>query len=137
MFLEPARALHSADGTSADPAPGGRRAGELPKLARCVGGCSEECWPSWPRRSSSPAPSAAAQVAPEQEVVGLVIEGTGFGHGRGMSQWGAYGRAVNGGQSWTTILNAYYGGTTLGSVSTGVDGCGCASSATTATPPSG
>ena len=54
----------------------------------------------------------------EQEVVGLVIEGTGFGHGRGMSQWGAYGRAVNGGQSWTTILNAYYGGTTLGSVAT-------------------
>ena len=35
-----------------------------------------------------------------------------------MSQWGAYGRAVNGGQSWTSILNAYYGGTTLGSVST-------------------
>ena len=35
-----------------------------------------------------------------------------------MSQWGAYGRAVNGRQSWTTILNAYYGGTTLGSVST-------------------
>ena len=66
----------------------------------------------------APAPSVPAQVAPEREVVGLVIEGTGFGHGRGMSQWGAYGRAVNGRQSWTTILNAYYGGTTLGSVST-------------------
>ena len=61
---------------------------------------------------------AAAQVAPEQEVVALIVEGTGFGHGRGMSQWGAYGRAVNGGQSWTQILDAYYGGTTLGSVAT-------------------
>ena len=42
-----------------------------------------------------PATPGGAQVA-EQEVVALVIEGTGFGHGRGMSQWGAYGRAVNG-----------------------------------------
>ncbi len=58
-----------------------------------------------------------AQVAPAQEVVGLIIEGVGFGHGRGMSQWGSFGRAVNG-QSWTTILDAYYGGTTLGSAST-------------------
>ena len=65
-----------------------------------------------------PGPAVRSQVAPEQEVVALIVEGTGFGHGRGMSQWGAYGRAVNGGQSWTQILNAYYGGTTLGSVST-------------------
>src|SRR5262245_23473928 len=67
---------------------------------------------------AAPAPSAPAQVAPEQEVVALIVEGTGNGHGRGLSQWGAYGRAVNGGQSWTQILNAYYGGTTLGTVAT-------------------
>jgi peptidoglycan hydrolase-like amidase len=65
-----------------------------------------------------PAPSVEAQVAPEQNVVALIVEGTGNGHGRGMSQWGAYGRAVNGGQSWTQILDAYYGGTTLGAVAT-------------------
>jgi peptidoglycan hydrolase-like amidase len=64
------------------------------------------------------APPAAAQVAPEHEVVALIVEGTGFGHGRGLSQWGAYGRAVNGGQTWTQILDAYYGGTTLGTVAT-------------------
>ena len=63
---------------------------------------------------AAPMGPAAAQVAAEQEVVALVVEGIGFGHGRGMSQWGAYGRAVNGGQSWTQILDAYYGGTTLG-----------------------
>jgi peptidoglycan hydrolase-like amidase len=31
-----------------------------------------------------------------------------------MSQWGAYGRAVNGGQTWQQILDAYYGGTISG-----------------------
>src|SRR5262245_49634795 len=65
-----------------------------------------------------PAPPVEAQVAPGREVVALVINGTGNGHGRGLSQWGAYGRAVNGGQTWTQILDAYYGGTTLGSVAT-------------------
>jgi peptidoglycan hydrolase-like amidase len=65
-----------------------------------------------------PARPAPAQVAAEGEVVALIVEGTGNGHGRGLSQWGAYGRAVNGGQSWTQILDAYYGGTTLGTVAT-------------------
>jgi peptidoglycan hydrolase-like amidase len=63
-------------------------------------------------------PPAVAAVSPQREVIALVVEGVGFGHGRGMSQWGAYGRAVNGRQSWQQILNAYYGGTTLGSVAT-------------------
>ncbi len=44
----------------------------------------------------------------------LRIDGVGSGHGRGMSQWGAYGRAVNGGQTWQQILDAYYGGTISG-----------------------
>ncbi len=77
-----------------------------------------------------------AQVAPEREVVALIVEGTGIGHGRGLSQWGAYGRAVNGGQSWTQILDAYYGGTTLGSVATS-SRVRVRLSPTTATPPSG
>lgn len=40
--------------------------------------------------------------------------GVGFGHGVGMSQWGARGRAFDG-QDAPTILSAYYPGTTLGS----------------------
>lgn len=59
---------------------------------------------------------ATAQTAPTNEVVALLVEGVGNGHGRGMSQWGAYGRAVNGGQSWQTILGTYYGGTVQSTV---------------------
>ncbi|TDC54403.1 SpoIID/LytB domain-containing protein [Jiangella ureilytica] len=42
----------------------------------------------------------------------LVLEGRGFGHGRGMSQWGAYGAAVSG-LRYDAILAHYYRGTTL------------------------
>jgi stage II sporulation protein D len=43
----------------------------------------------------------------------LVVSGHGWGHGLGMSQWGAYGYAKHG---WTfdRILAHYYSGTTLG-----------------------
>ena len=58
-------------------------------------------------------PQRRVQAVSASEVVALVVEGVGFGHGRGMSQWGAYGRAVNGGQTWQSILDAYYGGTVL------------------------
>src|SRR3954451_10722646 len=49
--------------------------------------------------------SAAASV--------LVLRGHGWGHGLGLSQWGAYGYAKRG---WTydRILAHYYSGTTLG-----------------------
>lgn len=56
----------------------------------------------------------AAAPGDAAEPVALVVEGTGYGHGRGMSQWGSYGWAVNNGWSWTRILDHYYGGTTLG-----------------------
>jgi peptidoglycan hydrolase-like amidase len=59
-------------------------------------------------------PVQAAVAGDPDEVVALLVEGVGNGHGRGMSQWGAYGRAVNGGQTWQQILDAYYGGTLLG-----------------------
>ena len=42
-----------------------------------------------------------------------VITGAGFGHGIGMSQYGAYGSAKNG-LSYDAILGQYYTGTTLG-----------------------
>ena len=45
----------------------------------------------------------------------LYLSGHGWGHGRGMGQYGAYGYAVSG-QSYTWILDHYYGTTTMGSV---------------------
>ncbi len=42
----------------------------------------------------------------------VIVDGRGWGHGVGMSQWGAYGRA-EAGQTYEQILNDYY---------TGVDG---------------
>ena len=52
--------------------------------------------------------AASASAATE-----LVITGKGWGHGVGMSQWGAYGYARHG-WSWQRILAHYYPGTTLG-----------------------
>ncbi|HVX39018.1 MAG TPA: SpoIID/LytB domain-containing protein [Gemmatimonadaceae bacterium] len=43
----------------------------------------------------------------------LVIRGNGYGHGVGMCQWGAIGRA-RAGQDFRTILSTYYPGTTVG-----------------------
>ncbi|MDP9135237.1 MAG: stage II sporulation protein SpoIID, partial [Actinomycetota bacterium] len=42
-----------------------------------------------------------------------VVRGAGFGHGIGMSQYGAYGMAQNG-WSYARILRHYYKGTKLG-----------------------
>ena len=60
-------------------------------------------------------PNAATPAsAAGNDVIAIVIEGTGNGHGRGMSQWGAYGWAVDQGWSWEQILDWYYGGTSMG-----------------------
>lgn len=45
-------------------------------------------------------------------VLGLTLEGRGNGHGVGMCQWGAIGRA-RAGQDYRTILQTYYPGTVL------------------------
>ncbi|MFI5312292.1 MAG: SpoIID/LytB domain-containing protein, partial [Gemmatimonadales bacterium] len=45
----------------------------------------------------------------------LIIHGNGYGHGIGMCQWGAIGRA-RAGQSARSILAAYYPGTNVGKV---------------------
>ena len=42
----------------------------------------------------------------------LIIHGMGYGHGVGMCQWGAIGRA-RAGQDFRTILHTYYPGTTV------------------------
>lgn len=49
------------------------------------------------------------------EVRSLTINGRGYGHGIGMCQWGAIGRA-RAGQNFRTILETYYPGTTIGRI---------------------
>ena len=49
------------------------------------------------------------------EVSRLTIDGHGYGHGIGMCQWGAIGRA-RAGQDYKTILTTYYPGTTVGRI---------------------
>jgi stage II sporulation protein D len=49
------------------------------------------------------------------EVSSLTINGRGYGHGIGMCQWGAIGRA-RAGQNYRTILETYYPGTTIGRI---------------------
>ncbi len=66
------------------------------------------------RPDGSVIPSTLFDVArtPEATGGGLVLEGRGNGHGIGMCQWGAIGRA-RAGQSYEEILEAYYPGTEL------------------------
>src|SRR3954454_8300121 len=52
------------------------------------------------------APAAQARVS-------WIVRGHGFGHGVGMSQYGAYGFAVHG-KGYRYILGHYYAGTTIG-----------------------
>lgn len=58
-----------------------------------------------------------APVASALAEVSVVLDGHGNGHGIGMSQWGAYGYAVDFGWNADQILDHYYGGTVAGSVS--------------------
>jgi len=54
-------------------------------------------------------------AAPAQASVSWLVKGRGFGHGVGVSQYGAYGYALHGkGYRW--ILGHYYRGTTVGTL---------------------
>ena len=68
------------------------------------------------------APGRAAAVntlpVPFHPQATVRLEGAGWGHGVGMSQWGARGRA-HAGQSAAQILQAYYPGTQIGHADTG------------------
>ncbi len=48
----------------------------------------------------------------------FVVDGHGWGHGRGLSQWGSQGAAITG-VPFTTILNTYYPGTAQAASGTG------------------
>ena len=50
--------------------------------------------------------------SPDGRLARLTIRGMGYGHGVGMCQWGAIGRA-RAGQDFRTILRTYYPGTTV------------------------
>jgi stage II sporulation protein D len=59
-----------------------------------------------------PALTLPAPTSPTTEVLQLVALGRGYGHGIGMSQWGALGLARQG-ESYAAILRHYYRGTQL------------------------
>jgi stage II sporulation protein D len=58
--------------------------------------------------------SFAVEAAPTSDgrITSLTLRGAGYGHGVGMCQWGAIGRA-RAGQNFRTILGAYFPGTTV------------------------
>ena len=64
--------------------------------------------------AAAPARAVEIYVRPLDNIVKL--SGHGFGHGHGMSQWGAYGAAAVGRLSWRSILAFYYPGTSLASI---------------------
>ncbi|MDU0312704.1 SpoIID/LytB domain-containing protein [Phycicoccus sp. M110.8] len=63
--------------------------------------------------------SALPAVAAADDVV---VVGHGWGHGRGMGQYGAYGYVVDNGWKYSTVLNHFYGGTKPGSIGNPVIG---------------
>ena len=74
----------------------------------------------WVLRSSGSEILNSTDFSVEAMVVGrdgqldqLTLRGNGYGHGIGMCQWGAIGRA-RAGQDFRTILRTYYPGTTVG-----------------------
>ncbi|MEO5704833.1 MAG: SpoIID/LytB domain-containing protein [Candidatus Limnocylindrales bacterium] len=66
-----------------------------------------------PSPSTSPAPTATP--GPISLPASITFFGRGYGHGVGLSQYGAKGRALDG-QSAATILAHYYKGTSLGTM---------------------
>jgi stage II sporulation protein D len=60
------------------------------------------------------ATACLALAAPATGATRFIVRGAGFGHGVGMSQYGAYGFASNG-SDYRSILAHYYTGTELGS----------------------
>lgn len=59
--------------------------------------------------------SVETTLGADGSVARLTLHGMGYGHGVGMCQWGAIGRA-RAGQDYQAILRAYYPGTTIGPV---------------------
>ena len=62
-----------------------------------------------------PPPAAEAAVTGDVQ-----FTGHGWGHGRGLGQWGAYGYATNSSWPYSLILSHYYGGTTQSTQPNGI-----------------
>src|SRR3954452_2064126 len=62
--------------------------------------------------AGNPAQAASSVDDPQPANAALVVTGNGFGHGHGMSQWGAKG-AAEAGQGYQQILASYYPTTAL------------------------
>src|SRR3954454_21167794 len=63
--------------------------------------------------------AALAAVAAPPARADLVLNGHGWGHGVGLSQYGAYGYALLDGRDHAWILGHYYAGTSLARTGTG------------------
>ncbi len=69
-----------------------------------------------PAQAAAAPPAEAAEQAAEQAGAGVSISGHGWGHGRGMGQWGSLGYAVDQGWGHERILDHFYGGTRAGTI---------------------
>lgn len=65
--------------------------------------------------AAGPSAAAAQEVTTRPASGSFTLTGSGYGHGRGMSQWGAYGAAAAG-LTWQQIIAFYYPGTALHSI---------------------
>lgn len=68
---------------------------------------------------NSPYFSVSPEAGSGGRLARVVIRGNGYGHGVGMCQWGAIGRA-RAGQDARTILRTYFPGTTIGAIPAGL-----------------
>ena len=69
-----------------------------------------------PTDTAAPTAGPTATPGPITLPASITFYGRGYGHGVGLSQYGAYGRALEG-QSASTILAHYFQGTVLGTMS--------------------
>ena len=67
-------------------------------------------------RSTSVGVSTISTSNDDRGPAAVHLEGRGYGHGRGMSQWGAQGAASEHGRTYRQILRFYYPGLDLGRV---------------------
>ena len=84
-----------------------RAARQPARLTLALGAALTIAATSW-----APAVTAVADPVAKPTSTGFTVRGQGFGHGIGMSQYGAYGAAVRG-LTWPQILGFYYRGATI------------------------
>jgi stage II sporulation protein D len=110
----------------------GRSRMDAQAFRETVGGVAPQLFPGlypspWSTTSGIlPETLPSNRIEIEQRKRGVIVNGRGWGHGVGMSQWGAHGMALDG-ASYTDILEHYYTGVEVdqysdpGPISVGVD----------------